>query len=154
MKKRTTGFRLADKLMTGLWLTVTLFGVQVRADSASFTDLAEVVEVAPISETVNVPVRRESCATEYEAAADPRGAGNVRELQPHATLADAIDEDLDALGRNVATVRCRWKTEYVTREEPLGYRVTYEYQGQQYTRVLDDDPGSTIRIRVALDPED
>src|SRR5690348_10744727 len=34
-----------------------------------------------------------------------------------------------------------------------GYRVTYEFRGQEYTTVMSYDPGSRIRIRVGRDIE-
>ena len=34
-----------------------------------------------------------------------------------------------------------------------GYNVTYEYNGQQFTKRLSDDPGDSIRVRVQLSPD-
>jgi len=34
-----------------------------------------------------------------------------------------------------------------------GYRVTYEFRGQEYTTVMSYDPGETIRIKVGRDIE-
>ena len=33
-----------------------------------------------------------------------------------------------------------------------GYLVTYLYRGKQFTRTMDQDPGSTLRIRVQVEP--
>ncbi|MEO8856839.1 MAG: glycine zipper 2TM domain-containing protein [Burkholderiaceae bacterium] len=33
-----------------------------------------------------------------------------------------------------------------------GYQVAYEYRGQQFTAVLPQDPGATLRVRVSVDP--
>jgi uncharacterized protein YcfJ len=48
--------------------------------------------------------------------------------------------------------RCevRYQDEYEERID--GYRVTYEYNGREYTTRLPYDPGSKIRVRVAVAP--
>jgi uncharacterized protein YcfJ len=48
--------------------------------------------------------------------------------------------------------RCnvRYETEYEERIE--GYRVTYEYNGREYTTRLPYDPGKRIKVRVAVAP--
>jgi len=33
-----------------------------------------------------------------------------------------------------------------------GYRVAYEYRGQQFSAVLPQDPGPTLQVRVSVDP--
>lgn len=33
-----------------------------------------------------------------------------------------------------------------------GYRVNYEYRGQQYTTVMREHPGSTLAVRVTVEP--
>lgn len=48
--------------------------------------------------------------------------------------------------------RCevRYEDEYEERID--GYRVTYEYHGREYTTRMPYDPGSKIRVRVAVAP--
>jgi uncharacterized protein YcfJ len=48
--------------------------------------------------------------------------------------------------------RCdvRYEPEYEERVE--GYRVTYEYNGREFTTRLPYDPGEKIRVRVAVSP--
>lgn len=48
--------------------------------------------------------------------------------------------------------RCevRYDDQYEERIE--GYRVTYEYNGREYTTRMPYDPGSKIRVRVAVSP--
>lgn len=123
------------------------------AEPTVYSDLARVVEVAPISETVRVPVQREVCDTVYVQAKDERVDGDLRLLYPGLTLSEAISSDLDAFANRAEREQCRWLAEYVDREEPAGYRVTYEYQGQTYTRVFDQRPGSTIKVQVAVQPD-
>jgi uncharacterized protein YcfJ len=55
-------------------------------------------------------------------------------------------------GREEVVQRCdvRYDDEYEERIE--GYRVTYEYNGREYTTRLPYDPGERIRVRVAVAP--
>jgi len=54
--------------------------------------------------------------------------------------------------RGYPVERCR--TSYVSHEEERidGYRVTYEYDGQEYTTQTHRHPGDRIRVRVAVTP--
>lgn len=40
-----------------------------------------------------------------------------------------------------------------TQQRATGYRVTYTYNGNQYTTVMRDQPGNTIPVRVSVTPE-
>lgn len=55
-------------------------------------------------------------------------------------------------GREEVVQRCdvRYEEDYEERIE--GYRVTYEYNGREYTTRLPYDPGERIRVRVAVAP--
>jgi uncharacterized protein YcfJ len=33
-----------------------------------------------------------------------------------------------------------------------GYRVNYEYRGQQFTTVMRENPGANLQVRVSVDP--
>ena len=48
--------------------------------------------------------------------------------------------------------RCETRYEDVYEERIDGYRVTYEYNGREYTTRMPYDPGSKIRGRVAVAP--
>jgi len=52
--------------------------------------------------------------------------------------------------RVVERCNVRYETEYEERIE--GYRVTYEYNGREYTTRLPYDPGKRIKVRVAVAP--
>jgi len=78
-----------------------------------------------------------------------------------ATIAGAVIGSrvgYDSATRGTSTVeeqvvqRCavRYETEYEERIE--GYRVTYEYNGREYTTRLPYDPGERIKVRVAVAP--
>lgn len=46
--------------------------------------------------------------------------------------------------------RCR--TVYDTQTRITGYRVTYDYRGQQYTTFMRTNPGNNLPVRVSVDP--
>lgn len=54
--------------------------------------------------------------------------------------------------REEVVQRCdvRYETEYEERID--GYRVTYEYNGREYTTRMPYDPGERLRVRVAVAP--
>jgi uncharacterized protein YcfJ len=50
--------------------------------------------------------------------------------------------------REVTTCR----TVQDVRQQLTGYRVDYEYHGQVYSTFMREQPGSTLRVRVSVDP--
>jgi uncharacterized protein YcfJ len=48
--------------------------------------------------------------------------------------------------------RCQTRYDSSYRERVDGYRVTYEYQGREYTTQMPYDPGDRIRVQVAVSP--
>lgn len=46
--------------------------------------------------------------------------------------------------------RCR--TVYDSQTRLTGYRVAYEYRGQQFTTFMRSNPGSSLAVRVSVDP--
>lgn len=50
--------------------------------------------------------------------------------------------------------QCQTVERFYEEERHVGYRVTYRYQGQEYTRTMPYDPGRTVRVRVSVDPID
>ncbi|OIP15608.1 MAG: hypothetical protein AUK51_12765 [Comamonadaceae bacterium CG2_30_59_20] len=46
--------------------------------------------------------------------------------------------------------RCR--TVYDVQTRVSGYRVTYDYRGQQYTTLMRNNPGNRLPVRVSVDP--
>jgi uncharacterized protein YcfJ len=57
-------------------------------------------------------------------------------------------EQCEAVAREVTT--CRAVSEVHSRI--VGYQVTCEYRGLQFTRLMRDKPGSSLRVRVSVDP--
>ena len=60
----------------------------------------------------------------------------------------AVDRYDDRRGREVQTCR----TVYDSESRVTGYRVAYEYRGQQYSTVTRNHPGNLLRVRVSIDP--
>jgi uncharacterized protein YcfJ len=54
--------------------------------------------------------------------------------------------------REESVERCAVRYEQDYHERIEGYRVTYRYQGREYTTRLPYDPGDRIRIRVDVEP--
>lgn len=48
--------------------------------------------------------------------------------------------------------RCEVKESYVTKEEVVGYDVSYKYRGQVFYTQMDQHPGDKIKVKVTVDP--
>ena len=145
-----------------------------NALAADFEDTAKVIRVSPQTEQINQP--RQECHTEYVQAPPPSrsvggsilgglaggilgnqvGGGSGRTA---ATAAGAIAgaivgdrvENNNQLAGQQEVRQCRTVDNWQTRNN--GYAVTYEYNGRTYTSVMPFDPGSRLRLRVSLTPQ-
>ena len=166
----------AIKISTALMLTGA-FAMPAVADD-TYYDTARVLSVTPQIERLNTP--RQECHTEYirdsynSGSRDIGGAiiggiaggligsqigkGNGRVAgaavgaATGALVGDRIDNSDNRGGYSTRPVeRCvsvdSWQT--VTRN----YLVTYRYNGRDYTTVMQNDPGDTLRLRVSVVPE-
>lgn len=87
------------------------------------------------------------------------GSGSGRDA---ATIAGAVigsGVGYDAARRNAGVAgeervvqRCAIRYEDDYEERIDGYRVTYEYNGREFTTRMPYDPGETMRVRVAVAP--
>ncbi|HEX7116742.1 MAG TPA: glycine zipper 2TM domain-containing protein [Steroidobacter sp.] len=86
------------------------------------------------------------------------GSGRGRDA---ATIAGAVigaSVGYDSAAKRYGTVheevieRCDVRYEHEYEERIEGYRVTYQYNGREYTTRLPYDPGERIRVRVAVAP--
>lgn len=140
-----------------------------------YFDEARVVAITPQTERVNYP--REECHTEYVresvSSRSPVGAiiggiaggllgsqvgkGNGR------VAGAAVGAGVGAVvGDRMSTRQSGYETrpvEHCTTVDHWetvnrGYLVTYHYNGRDYTTLTDHDPGRTIRVRVAVSPEE
>jgi len=71
----------------------------------------------------------------------------------HSVARDIMRQREGPVVREVETVE-RCETVYQSHEEEriVGYNVTYNYNGQDYTIRTDHDPGDQIRVRVSVQP--
>jgi len=164
-------------LLPALVLPLMLIGTQAQA----FETIARVTNVSPITETVNHPSR--NCWTEYQQTSQtvaPEhdyggavlgtivggvigsqfGKGNGKLLGTAAGAAvgavtgDHIaNRDARAETSTVTTPvqRCEMVDHPETRT--TGYRVTYEYDNWKFTTRLPYNPGSEMRVNVAVTPK-
>lgn len=165
----------ALKLTTALLLTGAV-ALPALADDVYY-ETAQVISVSPRTETINSP--RQECRTDYErsnsynsGSRDVGGAiigGLAGGLLGHtvgkgngklaatavgaatgAIVGDRIDNDSVTTSTRPIE-RCtsidNWQT--VSR----GYVVTYRYNGRDLTTVMPYDPGNTVRLRIAVSPD-
>ena len=71
----------------------------------------------------------------------------------HSVARDIMRQQQGSTVREVETVE-RCETVYQSHEEEriVGYNVTYNYNGQDYTVRTDRDPGDQIQVRVSVEP--
>ena len=154
----------------------------VAAQAQSFVDRARVQSVEPQYEQVQMP--RNECTSQWVTEQRPVaaaggyggaivggvaggilgnqvGKGSGRDV---ATAAGAVigaiagdrlsnnnqPQYAEQTQREVRT--CRTVNDVQSRIN--GYRVTYEYRGQQYVSVMREQPGPTIPVRVSVTPVD
>ncbi|MCH2191615.1 MAG: hypothetical protein MK188_11885 [Gammaproteobacteria bacterium] len=48
--------------------------------------------------------------------------------------------------------RCETQDSYSTKQELVGYHVTYKYRGKVYYGQFDEHPGNRIKVKVTVDP--
>lgn len=140
------------------------FGVSAQAQEVT----GRVISATPVVQQVQVP--RQVCNNQPLVVQQPRtGAGAVIGAIAGAALGNTIGH---GSGRAVATgigliggaavgdrlegggpgyvqnfEQCATQTSYENRT--VGYNVTYEYGGSQYTVQMPNDPGPTVRLQVS-----
>lgn len=148
-----------------------------------FDDIARVIKVKPIYESVRVSVPEEHCWRErrYQSQYHGResytgplvgavvggvvgnqfgaGSGKTAMTVAGTLLGASIANDIDKDGRAVDyrpahQRRCETVERYESREEIVAYRVKYRYKGRVYRTRMDHDPGNTIRVHVTIRPID
>jgi uncharacterized protein YcfJ len=165
--------------MKRLALVSLLAAAAVGAHAQTYLDNARVTGVDPQYENVSVP--RQECSSrwvnetrrsggrEYGGAviggvagallANQLGRGHGREA------ATALGAVVGAFAGDNLANRDRWQSdEQVPREVTscravsevqtriVGYQVTYEYRGQHFTTLMQENPGPFVPVRVSVDP--
>lgn len=158
-------------------------GAAAQAQVPSFVDRARVQSVEPQYEQVQVPRNECTSQWVAEPTPAPAvggngyggliiggvaggllgnqvGKGHGREAATAAgAVIGAIAGDRianrDAPPQQMAQREVRTcRTVHDIQQRPAGYRVTYEYRGQQYTTVTREQPGNTLPVRVSVTPLD
>lgn len=161
-------------LRSSFTLVAGLATLPADADNIYYEN-AQVLSAAPQTERVNNP--HQECHTEYPSTseAEPRersiagaiiggvaggllgaqvgkGSGRVAASAVGAATGAIVGDRVDNRDNQQprAAERCvmvdNWET--VVR----GYLVTYRYDGRVYTATLQRDPGSTLAVRIAVEP--
>lgn len=160
--------------------SVCMLASQTALADPEYVDRARVLSVVPQVQQVNQP--RQDCRTDYvrESVYEPanrsntgavvggvaggllgstigRGTGRIAAAAVGAGLGAIVGDRVDnqnSVGQARVITRpveqCvmidQWQT--VT----TGYLVNYEYQGRQYSTVMDRDPGQQIEVSVMVRP--
>lgn len=74
-----------------------------------------------------------------------------------AVLGATIGNDVSRKGRHghsyqAVEQRCRTVYDVVEEERVVGYKVKYRYAGHTYTTETAKDPGSSLRLKVSIEP--
>jgi uncharacterized protein YcfJ len=164
---------LMRKVMIIPAMLATGFAVPAMAEHEYF-DEARVIAVTPQTERVNYP--RAQCHTEYvrESVSSRSPVGAIIGGIAGGLLGSQVGKGNGrvagaAVGAGVGAVvgdrMTSRETGYTTRPVEhcatvdhwetvtSGYHVTYRYSGRDYTTFTDTDPGNTIRIKVAVAPD-
>jgi uncharacterized protein YcfJ len=76
------------------------------------------------------------------------GMGHVAAIGLGTVLGAAVGNNIEQQGTSVQNVQtCAPQTSYENRT--VGYNVTYEYGGKQYTTQMPYDPGQTVRLNIS-----
>ena len=164
--------------MKRLALVSLLAAAAVGAQAETFIDHARVRTVEPQYESVSVP--RNECTSQWVNETRPIGSGQNYGGAVVGGVAGALlgnqvgkghgREAATALGAVVGAftgdrmangqqqyeqvprevTQCRTVNDVQTRIN--GYRVGYEYRGQQYTTMMHENPGPNLQVRVSVEP--
>jgi len=146
-----------------------------------YVDTAEVLKSEPLYQVVQVARPVNECWTETVVQNNPRrgvyagplvggiiggvlgnrlasGRGSTSMTVAGTLLGAAIGHNLSAAPQGPPTTanvtRCRTVNRLEPRQQLVGYRVHYRYEGQTFTTRTRGYPGKFIRVRVDVDPVD
>lgn len=180
IKNRTMNKLLLPLCMSGLMMTNAAMAEDDYYHSYEHTDVAKVVNVEPLYETISYSEPQRECHYEQHVVRHHSGSktpiiigsligGAIGNELGHnksnkkvgavagAILGGSIASDLNRKDRGYHTKRERvcTTTERVRyKEELTGYNVTYKYRGKQFHTTMDRHPGERIRVAVSVRPLD
>jgi uncharacterized protein YcfJ len=149
--------------------------------SNNFEDSARVTHVEPIYRTVRVSTPQRECRQDRQHRSNRNqhksytrtiaggivggvvgnqfGGGNGKKIMTvaGALLGGSVGRDFDynrsQQNSKYNTVeQCRMTERYHEEQQRDGYRVTYRYNGQSYTTLMDRHPGKRIPVEVSVRP--
>jgi len=152
-----------------------------RHNNESFNDTAKVIKVRPIYETVSIAVPEQNCWNEkvrhrhnrhndsYTAplfgalvggvVGNQFGKHNGKKILTVAgsLLGASIANDVSKGNRRHndryrTERRCETTNRYESREEIVGYKVKYRYNGKTYRTRTDSHPGKRLRVSINITP--
>lgn len=165
-------------LQAKLIASALCLGALPLVQAADFEDFGKVTRVTPQVEQVNRP--QQECRTEYVQVQQPAqersaggaiiggiagallgnqvGGGSGRSVATAAgAIAGAVTGDRIDNANNQpggvsqqAVKQCRTVDHWESRN--VGYQVSYDYRGRNYTSNMSYDPGERIRLRVSVEP--
>lgn len=170
------------KMQAKLMMTVLGLTALPLVHAVEFEDYGRVVRVQPRVEQVRQP-RQECRTEYVQAQVQPQqqrsaggsiiggiagalvgnqvGGGSGRAAATAAgaiagaVIGDRVDNDGRPVGQPMtqeqAVRQCRTVESYESRT--VGYDVTYDYRGRNYTSVMSRDPGQRVRLRVSVEPD-
>ena len=171
--------RLITAIPFGITLLTACGTVPVSPAVPVYVDTAEVIKAEPLYQPVQVARPVNECWTETVAHASPRhnayagplaggiiggvlgsrvgrGRGNTPMAVAGALLGASIGRSLSepayAPPAYSNVQRCTTVNHYEQRQQVVGYRVDYRYEGQTFTTRTRRHPGRFIRVRVNVDP--
>jgi uncharacterized protein YcfJ len=168
-------------IQTKLLLSILGLGALplAHAQAGDFEDFGRVTRVQPRVEQIRSP--RQECRTDYVQVPVQQqrsaggtivggiagallgsqiGGGNGKVAAAAAgalaggMVGDHVENGNRVAGTQVqeqAVQRCRTVDAVETRTN--GYDVTYDYRGHTYSTVMNRDPGSRVRLRVSVEPD-
>jgi len=146
-----------------------------------YVDTAEVIQAEPLYKPVQVARPVNECWIERVAHANPghnayagpvaggiiggvigsrlaRGRATTPMTVAGALVGASIGQRLSAASYRPPTIanvrRCQTVNRYEQRQQLVGYRVDYRYEGQTFSTRTRGHPGRFIRVRVNVDPVD
>jgi uncharacterized protein YcfJ len=173
--------RLITAIPFGITLLTACGTMPASSGVPVYVDTAEVIKAEPLYQAVQVARPVNECWTETVAHASPRsnaytgplaggiiggvigsrlgrGRGNTPLAVAGALLGASIGRSLSEPAYGPPTYsdvqRCRTVNHYEQRQQVVGYRVDYRYEGQTFSTQTRRHPGRYIRVRVNVDPVD
>ena len=149
-KPRNQTMNTPHQIPTTSVATILILCVCQSAGAEAFTDYAQVVSTHPVVATTRVPVTRRHCSPDprHQRPGVEMSAGDP---SPHA-LGNSIRAELKLRSQTRHNLRCRTVRSWESRQEVVGYRVWYRYQGRTLVKQMDYDPGDRLRVVVELEP--